>query len=201
MGKLFIVAIEGLDKSGKATQTRMLANALREKGLNVEQGEFHRYDTPTGELIAKWLRKEYEVSQETIELIMAADKQAQQGKFIELEEAGVEVLILDRYTMSQLVYAAANEVSLPWSVDLQEQMRKPDLNIVIDIPATVSMERKGKHNGGVNDRYESDLELLKKVRLLYKIMDYKAPVIDGMKSIDEIHKDILTIVMDRMADK
>lgn len=199
MGKMFIVAIEGLDKSGKATQTRMLADALTAEGLNVVHSEFHRYDTPTGELIAKWLRKEYEASQETIELLMAADKQAQQDNFRKLEEAGVEVLILDRYTLSQLVYATANEVSLSWSYELQRQMRQPDLNIVIDIPAKVSMARKGKHNGGVNDRYESDLELLKKVRMLYKIMDSNTTIIDGMKSIDELYEQITTIVMDRLA--
>lgn len=183
-----IIAIEGLDKSGKHTQSKMLAEYLESKGYNVVQSEFHRYDTPTGELIMKWLRKEWDVDQATIELIMAADKQAQQDWFNDLEVVqGVDFLILDRYTRSQLAYALANGVSGHWVKQLQMCMRPPNLEILIDIPAEVSMERKGKW--GDNDRYESDLKLLKDVRAIYNV--FIKNVIDGEQSVEEVHRDII----------
>ncbi|GAK42134.1 putative thymidylate kinase [Paenibacillus sp. TCA20] len=202
MKKMFIIALEGLDKSGKATQAKLLTEALREKGLKVEQSEFHRYDTPTGELIAKWLRKEYPVSQATIELIMAADKHAQQEYFNELEAAGVDVLILDRYTLSQFVYGIVNEMPYDWCEKLQELLRKPDMDIVIEIPPELSMERKGKHNGGVNDRYESDLNLLHQVSFAYRIFRRKDhPIIDGNAPIEDVHEEIKKEVIARLKDE
>lgn len=194
-----IIALEGLDKAGKATQSRLLAEALQKQGVTVKQSEFHRYDTPTGELVAKWLRKEYPVDQITIELIMAADKQAQQQWVQSLEEQGVDVLILDRYTLSQFVYAQANGVDKNFALTLQRFMRQPDHNIIIDIPAEVSMNRKGKHNNGENDRYESDLAMLRKVRELY-LTSVKPTdlVVDGTKEIEEIHQAIYNFVVHQL---
>jgi dTMP kinase len=185
-----IIAIEGLDKSGKHTQTKMLVEYLQSKGYNVVQSEFHRYDTPTGELIMKWLRKEWNVSQTTIELIMAADKQAQQEWFEELEKNNVDFLVLDRYTMSQFVYSLANNMEKSWVLQLQRFMRQPDINIFIDIPGEESMKRKGKW--GDNDRYESDLALLNEVRALF--FWYSKNIVDGLGHPDEVHKDIIKVV-------
>lgn len=187
-----IIAIEGLDKSGKHTQTKALAEYLRSIGYKVVISEFHRYDTPTGELIRKWLRKEWEVDQHTIELIMAADKQAQQKWIKQLEEIGVDYLILDRYLGSQRVYSIANKMDPMWVIQLQKYMRKPDLEIFIDIDPEESMRRKGKH--GENDRYESDLELLTNVRELFIELTYKDKVIDGSKSVEDVSEQIRKLV-------
>ena len=137
----------------------------------------------------KWLKKEWDVDQTTIELIMTADKQAQQKWFDELEKQGVDYLILDRYRGSQDVYSLANGIDPEWTAQLQKYMRKADMEIFIDIPAEVSMARKGKHNNGENDRYESDLELLKRVRNLYLQRDNIK--INGEQSIEEVHDDIV----------
>lgn len=184
-----IISVEGLDKSGKHTQTELLKEYLQEAGYTVEKSEFHRYDTPTGELIMKWLRKEWDVDQKTIELIMTADKQAQQQWFDELDAQGIDFLILDRYTGSQQVYSYANGVGPMWTAALQQHMRKPDVEVFIDIPAEESMKRKGKHNNGVNDRYESDLQLLTRVRELY--LDRNNIVINGNQSVTNVHNDIV----------
>lgn len=183
-----IIAIEGLDKSGKATQSELLKGYLQYSGFNVVKSEFHRYDTPTGELIRQWLCKEWDVDQHTIELIMTADKQAQQKWFYELKKEGVDFLILDRYIASQQVYSEANGVSPEWTAELQSYMWIPDIEIFIDIPAEESMSRKGKHNNGENDRYESDLSMLQDVRALFSSRDNIQ--IDGMQTPQEVHEDI-----------
>lgn len=160
-----IITFEGLDKSGKHTQSIRLTERLKREGYSIIHSEFHRYDTPTGKLIRDWLDHKYNADQKTIELIMAADKQAQQAWFEELEKQNVDFLILDRYTTSQIVYAMANGIPKEWIDQLQRYLRKPDIEIFIDIKPETSLLRKGKY--GENDRYESNLELLKKVRELY----------------------------------
>ena len=141
-----------------------------------------------------WLAGRWNVDQHTIELIMAADKQAQQEWFHQLEEEGVDFLILDRYTMSQDTYSIVNGVEYRWTLELQRFMRQPDIQILIDIPAEISISRKGKHNDGENDRYESDLEMLKQVRHQYRrqiVLEPKAFFVDGLLAPDQVHYQIV----------
>lgn len=193
-----IISLEGIDKAGKATQTHLLADRLRYEGYTVLTSDFHRYDTPTGELIRKWLTGEWEANQHTIELIMAADKQAQQDWFQRMDGAGLDFLILDRYTSSQIAYAIANDMNMLWICSLLQNIRQPDIEVLIDIPARVSMERKGKF--GENDRYESDLEFLQKVRRTYHILFSKNRV-DGMDPVNVVHRNIWEIVQASLPSK
>lgn len=193
-----IVAIEGLDKSGKATQAKMLKEALEKIGLKVVQSEFHRYDTPTGKMIQDWLYKRYDVDQATIELIMAADKQAQQKWFASLEEDQVDVLILDRYVTSQRTYGHVSGSSHHWIEALIKQCRKPDIEILIELPPIESMNRKGKH--GDNDRYESDLQFLRNVQLTYwgHFANRTDCIVDGLLSVEKVHEQIMNVIKDKM---
>lgn len=198
--KMKIVSIEGLDKAGKNLASKFLANQLALKGLRVVKSEFHRYDTPTGKMIQDYLTKKWDCSDETIELIMAADKQNQQDWFKELEAQGVDVLILDRYTLSQYVYSVSKGVSPYWANALQRYMRQPDYTVLLDISAATSMSRKGKHNNGVNDRYEENLKLLEGVRNNYLenleayVRAGSACIINGEMPLEHVHREILNAV-------
>lgn len=191
---MIIIGVEGLDKSGKASQVELLYQALYERGYNVEKSEFHRYDTPTGQLIRKFLDGEYQTNQLAIECIMAADKYAQLDWFNEIAER-TDVLILDRYLTSQLVYSKANAIDIDFTVSLLDQMPEPDFQILLDLDPQESMNRKGKH--GDNDKYESDYELLSRVREFYlrcismEQEDDKAMILDATQSVQDLHDQIL----------
>jgi len=209
---MIIVSLEGIDKCGKGTQAELLAKRLRNEGYRVVSSRFHRYGTPTGELIRRWLftksghmpegMEPYDVDQKTIELIMAADKQAQQEWISSLEDS-TDVLILDRGLCSQIAYGMiANKMANPdskmeeiekWLSCLTQYIRRSDLTIMIDIPAEESIRRKGEES---NDRYESNLELLESVRSNYYYVlskfsyskDYA--IVNGMQPIDHVHEQV-----------
>lgn len=196
---MYIIVCEGLDKSGKKTQTDLLLDYLLKQGYKAIKSEFHRYDTITGQLIMEWLQKKWDAPQQAIEIIMTHDKQNQQKWFKQLEQEGYDFLVLDRYTLSQFAYGSATGGDIKWLDELQEFIRKPDLDIVIEIDSETSMNRKGKHNDGNNDKYESDKELLDRVGEAYRNvpLKYSAPVrefVDGLQTIEEIHQDIIQIV-------
>lgn len=197
-----IIAFEGMDKSGKHTASIALADYLREKGFNVVQSEFHRYDTPTGKLIQDYLYGRYAVSNETIQLIMSADKQAQQDWFNELEENGVDYLILDRYYLSQKVYSDYFLEKSNFTEDVKDcyqdiyqgiikLFRKADLTIYLDNSPETSMSRKGQH--GENDLYEQNRELLHFVREGYLEEIKKEEsyiIISSEQAISDVHQEM-----------
>lgn len=160
----FIIAIEGIDKSGKHTLAKGLVSYFEAQDYTAEHSEFHRYDTPTGEMISRYLKKEIELSPEAIEMVMAADK-LNQLEYI--TNCTADVLILDRYLLSQYAYAEAKvQVGLssvePYLLaQVLSPLPKSDISICLMLDPKISMARKGKH--GENDRYESDLALLSAV--------------------------------------
>lgn len=199
-----IIAFEGMDKSGKHTASVQLAEYLIGLGYNVVQSEFHRYDTPTGKLIQDYLYGKYNVSNETIQLIMSADKQAQQDWIQELEDSGVDFLILDRYYLSQKVYSnyfidksnyTSDKTLLYKGIysDIIKCFRKADITIYLDNTAETSMSRKGQH--GENDLYEQNKELLEYVRSGYLKEVQKENqylIISSEQSIEEVEKEMIS---------
>lgn len=186
-----IIAFEGLDKAGKATLSHHLADYLESKGFKVGHMDFHRYSTPTGQLIKKFLYGEYNVPQQAIELIMAADKVAAIPDFEMLAQEGYDFLILDRYKLSQWVYSQANGIDEKFAYTLFDMIPEPNYTIYVDIYPETSMKRQGKH--GVNDRYESDYELLNRVRGYYlKFVSEEYPIVlDGEQDIEQVKARLL----------
>ena len=198
-----IIALEGLDKSGKHTVSEALATKLRESGYKVEKSEFGRYDTPTGKLIMDFLKGDDRIDSFTHQTLLYCNKQEQQGWFKKLEEDGVDFLILDRYTLSQFVYGnyfIQEEFFLGkidrGTFDKQIEahcamsngaLRLPDINIVLDVSAETSMKRKGQH--GENDRYESNKLMLETVRNHYLNLAYTREdtiSVDAEKPLEEV---------------
>lgn len=196
-----IVSFEGADKSGKHTHSLEFAEELKNLGNKVMHSEFPRYDTPIGELISKYLHNELKVDRYTEELLQSADKQAQQKWFKDLEGEGYDYLVLDRYIDSQLAYgkyfaesnnkgdAKSKDDELKWQQNLVKYMRKPDVKIYLDVEPAESMKRKGQW--GANDRYESDLNLLSKIRGNYlQVSGDELIVINSNRSLEAVSKDI-----------
>ena len=185
-----IIAIEGLDKSGKNTLVKDLELDLKSQGYSVETMEFHNYDSPTGKIIWDWLRGNYEADQKTIELIMAADKHAQKKKIEDFRINGVDYLLIDRYILSQEVYYFSNitidtgipeliltyKESLSFLETILNGLPKPNLNIILNISPETSMSRKGQH--GENDKYEKNKELLETVSSYYLGIASRIPEIN-----------------------
>ena len=65
-----------------------------------------------------------------------------------------EVVIVNRYTESNLAYGVANGLRLEWLVALEEGMPKSDLVIVLDAPSASLISRRR----GPKDSYEKDRE-------------------------------------------
>jgi dTMP kinase len=185
--KLFV--IEGLDGAGKSTQIKLLKDFFSEHGYNCEYLHFPRTEAPFfGELIARFLRGEFgsinDVDPYLVAMLYAGDRKDASG-LISGWLNKKKIVILDRYTYSNIAYQCAKLHDTERKEDLKNWILKlefvhfgipkPDLNIFLDVPfafteTKLTAKRKGEDrnylNGG-NDIHESSLIFQRKVREIY----------------------------------
>jgi dTMP kinase len=185
--KLFV--IEGLDGAGKSTQIKLLRDYLLNQMHSCEYIHFPRTDSPWfGELIARFLRGEFgslgDVDPYLVAMLYAGDRKDASDIISSWLRQG-KIVILDRYTYSNIAYQCAKlddiekqEELKNWILDLEFThfaIPKPDLNIFLDVPIMFTERKLSEvRNGddriylnGKNDIHESSITFQQKVREVY----------------------------------
>ena len=178
-GKLIV--FEGTDGSGKATQTRMLCQALEKAGVAYQEIDFPRYGKPSAAMVQEYLdgnlgKKPSDVNAYAASMFYAMDRFASYkqdwGSFY--EQGGL--IVADRYTTSNAVHQASKlpdeerNVYLDWLFDTEYRLLglpKPDLVIYLDMPTEITekmMRRREAATGTHADIHEQDAEYLKRCR-------------------------------------
>jgi dTMP kinase len=202
MKKNLFIAIEGIDGSGKSTQSRLLAEKLKEAGHKV-YSTFEPTDGFIGSIIRDILKGKRKADNRTIAGLFLADRldhllNEENGLLKKLEEG--YTVITDRYYFSSYAYHGTH-MDLDWVIEANKmcaQILKPDLNIFIDVPPEVCFQRITANRVGV-ELYEA-LDNLKNVRA--KFMEAfekqkgieKIVIIDGTKGVGEISQEIFEMV-------
>ncbi len=174
LGKL--VAIDGIDQSGKRTQTRLLAQKIRAFGYQVSIWNFPDYKTSVGRQVRTYLEGRERFDYHSIHLLYAANKWERASAIVRDMERG-RIVIINRYTPSNLAYGMAHGLSPDWLESLEKQLPKPDLVFILDVSPQVSFKRKSERR----DLHEENLSYLRKVRGIYLQLarKYRWKVVDG----------------------
>lgn len=192
MRKGRIVVIEGMDKAGKTTQSRVLVSALRNKGKLCASLDFPDYSTPIGREIKSFLDGKRDYPDETKLMLLSANRW-ERKEIIDRTLSNGTILVMNRYYHSNLAYGVSKNLELDWLMTLDRGLPKEDLCIVLEIRPTIS-ESRSKHAG---DLFENDKDLLKNVyknyRKLAKLFNWK--IINGERSKEEVSSDILNMVL------
>jgi dTMP kinase len=207
MASIFAV-IEGIDASGKNTQSKLLAERLKAKLFS-----FPVYETPIGQLIGSHLRKQwaarstdkvndgYLIKEDPLvfQALMTMNRYEMAPAIKAEREAGRSV-VCDRYFMSGVVYAEVDGVDSKYvHENLSGFLPKPDIHILLDIPVTEMSKRRPE----ARDRYEADTQGMisraETYRKWWKFFQLNAgestnPIIDGVGTIEEVHKRICDAV-------
>lgn len=219
------IVIEGGDGAGKATQVRLLRKKLQISRIQTQVIEFPRYTgNPYGKLISQYLKGEFgdidEVNTYLISLAYAGDRFLAKP-LIEGWLKEKNFVIADRYTPSNLAYQAAKMLPehrqgfVDWLEDLEYNTNgipREELVIYLYVPAKISSENTAKRqskdstNSASQDIHERNTTYLEEVENIYLEFGKKEPhwvVINcisdegKMRSIDEIHEDILKTIKQR----
>jgi dTMP kinase len=158
-----LIAFEGLDQSGKQTQTDALAAALTAKGHRCERLSFPDYSTAIGTEIHKALHGERDYAPDVMQLLYVANRYEFRAR-LEAWVADGRIIVSDRYKASSIAYGEAHGLDAGWLSEIQRFLPAADLTILLDIAPKVAADRKAANR----DRYERDLDLLGRVRSSYR---------------------------------
>ena len=157
-----LIAFEGLDQSGKQTQTEQLRARLTDRGRGVRLFSFPDYGTVIGTEIGRALRGERSYGPDAMQLLYVANRYEWKQEMVDAKQAGT-ILLCDRYLASSVAYGEAQGLDAAWLVEIQKHLPQPDVTILLDIPPDESARRKSAGR----DTYERDLALLARVRDSY----------------------------------
>ena len=189
MRKGKIIVIEGIDKAGKTTQTNLLFKKFKNKCVKFD---FPDYTTPIGKEIKQFLDGKRVYSDQVKMMLLSANRWEKKTEIDRVIGKGTTI-IMNRYYQSNLVYGVSKGLKLDWLVALDEGLPKADLVIVIDIKTDTLFTRS---KNSVIDTFEKDRELIRKVKKTYRLLAKKFTwyVVDGEKSVDDVHSQVLRIV-------
>ncbi len=185
-----VIVIEGTDKAGKTTQSRILAEALKVLGKVCVIIDFPDYTTPIGMEIKAFLDGKRDYPAEAKHLLFSANRWEKKKEIESMVENGT-IVVMNRYWQSNLIYGASNGLDTSWLLRLDKGLPKEDLVIVILVDPGISSKR-----AETPDMFESDPQLASRAYKNYLkfAKEFRWKVIDGSKSKDQVHQEVMKIV-------
>lgn len=212
-GKLFV--IEGLDGSGKQTQSNMLYSRLIDHGHEIIKKEYPNYKSESSSLVKMYLRGDFgknpeDVSPYISSTFFAADRYASYKTEYEKYYMNGGLVLTDRYTTSNMVHQASKihnleekERFLSWLWDLEFNIYKipvPTQVFFLDVKPKIAIEMMKNRDNKFSNEKQKDIHEINKDHLedsynnaLYLVEKYNWEVIDcstknGIKTPEEINQ-------------
>lgn len=220
-----IIVIEGIDGTGKTVQLTNLHHRLEARGYRVMSIGFPVYESFFGSQVGRYLTNKDGISASDVDaksmaLWFAMDRFA---AFQNLDYAWADVLLINRYVLSNAVYQSIREQDLdkPDLLDFvlelehgQLKLPRPDGYIVLDMnleAASENVVKKGFREyvgASQKDVYESTDGIQERARKKYQeyakrldtISILNCMGVSGLKSIDEIGS-LIDAVVDHILEE
>ena len=221
-GKL--IALEGIDGSGKRTQLDLLAHELDARGLATLRISFPRYESSFGKLVARYLNGEFgsleAVDPHLSALLYAGDRLEAKAELESALAAG-KIVLADRYIGSNLAHQSERvppeqrDEFLAWLKRLEYGLYGlpvEDLVVYLRVPAAeahrlVGMKSARAYTSLRHDILEADVSHLEQTSLIYDRLatepnwvriDCTDTVSGVLYSPEEIHRAVLQAVESRV---
>ncbi|MCW4027411.1 MAG: dTMP kinase [Candidatus Bathyarchaeota archaeon] len=194
MSRGFFVCIEGLDKSGKTTQSCILVRDLYQRAFKAyfttepSQGEIGRF------IRKQILSRRKRVPAVVEALLFAADRYDHSEREIKPMLQNGTIVVSDRYVYSSLAYQGSAGLDLDWIRKINKFSPVPDLAIYIDLPLEV-LARRIKSDRSVMERMGTQMMVRNVYVELVKLGELIR--VDGNRPAKVVSKEILDLVLSR----
>lgn len=195
--KGILIAFEGVDGAGKTTQVQLLANALSEAGEEVVVSK-----EPTDGIWGQKIRLSASMGRLPLDEELEAfveDRKEHIKNLIEPNLKEGKIVILDRYFYSTVSYQGSRGADFH---KVEAQMKSfapiPDMVFLLDIDPKISLKRISEQRNEIPNQFEK-LDTLNSVRKVFNAIekdDDEIWKIDGTKTIDTIHSDIVHLLLE-----
>ncbi|ESK89941.1 thymidylate kinase [Moniliophthora roreri MCA 2997] len=189
------IVVEGLDRSGKTTQTATLSSKLKQDGKRVVLIKFPDRTTPIGKMIDSYLKSHSELDDHAIHLLFSANRWELASQIESHLQSGT-IVLCDRYAFSGIAFSASKGLSYEWCRAPDVSLPSPDLTLFLDI----SPEKAQERGGYGEERYEKQ-EMQRRVREVFSRLGSETlqsgrnwQVIDAGNDRDKVAADIWTHV-------
>jgi dTMP kinase len=217
-GKL--IAVEGIDGSGKRTQVELLTNKLRALGHSVFSTGFPQYDSWFGKMVGQFLNGELgpleSVDPHFTALLYAGDRFETKPK-LEAALNNGQIVLVDRYIGSNLAHqtarvpAAQRDAFRRWIEHLEYgiyDLPREDLILYLRVPPSeaqrlVVQKSARSYTTAKQDILEASLRHLEQAAGIYDLLAREAPWVTiecfdaaraAMRSPKEIAQEVLAAV-------
>ncbi len=212
------IAIDGLDASGKQTQTEKLCNFFESEGKEYRRLSFPTYDDKYSALVKLYLGGAFgndpsDVNAYAASTFFAADRYASYMADWKKDFEGGKIIISDRYTTANAVHQLSKlpkemwDEYLSWLWDFEFRLLglpKPSTVVFLEVSPKTSMEAAKKRadaEGGKVDIHEASEGYIQKC---FDAAQFAAQKLgwytvkcdneNGFRTREEIFSDILEIV-------
>jgi dTMP kinase len=190
----YLVAIEGIDAIGKNTHSNLLYKWLGSKGFQTTLMSFPDYHTPIGKEIRLFLSGKRDYPLELQHILFAANRWEKAEEINSLLSSG-EIIMIDRYTSSNLAYGKAKGLDVRWLAGLEKGLPEADLVLVLDAPPGSLRSRRPSTSKDVNERSSQiQAQAQKAYRELSKTQGWK--LINAVGSIEDVQEEVLNALRD-----
>jgi dTMP kinase len=187
--KGILIAIEGIDGSGKSAIAKELVDFLNAVGYDAIL-----LKEPSDSIYGEKIRKSAQrlPPEEELDLFLRDREIDVRERILPALEKG-KVIVMDRYYYSNIAYQSARGIDAERIRSLNEKFApKPDLVIILDVSPETAL-RRIKRRGKLT-AFESR-DYLEKVRKNFlKLADERTVVVNAEKGLEEVKKDVFAIV-------
>ncbi|XP_035549355.1 thymidylate kinase-like isoform X1 [Juglans regia] len=186
-----LIVLEGLDRSGKTSQSSSLLKYLERLGHSAELWRFPDRSSNVGQMISSYLSNKSQLDDHTIHLLFSANRWERRSLMETKLKTGT-TLIVDRYSYSGVAFSSAKGFGVEWCKAPEIGLLAPDLVLYLDIQP----EQAAGRGGYGSERYEQ-LEFQRKVAQCYQdLYDASWKIIDACQPMEDIEKQLQNIVLD-----
>jgi dTMP kinase len=181
-----IIVLEGIDKAGKSTQSKLLMEYLKLSGKICTLITFPDYTTSIGAEIKAFLEGKRDYPIELKHILLSANRWEKKKEIESMVDSGT-IVIINRYYQSNLVYGTSNGLNLRWLLSLEKGLPTADLVIVLDVTPRITLKRSLEP-----DEFEKDVSLLQNVYKNYHKLakPFRWKILNAEKSRDQIHDEV-----------